>query len=433
MFVILVVTQKKGCQMMILKTASPFLALLVATSVYGVENIKTNVGAKYWYQTAAIEDTPRNDMFQQETSVGVAAVELGISAELFKGLKGKASVIGLDSLGLEKSFVKDISSAGAGWESDDGYYRTQIWLSEANLDYRVAANTSIIVGRQMLNTPLMLTESWNASFNTFDAAMILNNDIPYTTLVAAYIYQHNGGASAGNVTSETGFPSTTMHNGSYYGFGSTYDTATDNVTDGKERAYIFGAIVKPINDLVINAWYYDIDSVTNAYWLDMEYKISGILLGIQNSGMENEAIATADDAMFSALKVGYTLDKLTLDVACSTTATGNAGTRSITNIATGDKSKAYTQSVFHDGATVGTRDTDAWRLAASYKFDGFNLSTSLQEIDQTSIKAMEFDLIATAKVGQYVNLTGMYIHMDYENVTPDKKVDAIRLIAAVKF
>jgi len=418
--------------MIVSKTTAPFLALLLVTSAYAVENVKVTGGAKYWYQTTAVEDTANNDMFQQKTSVGVAAVELGASADLYKGLKGKVSVIGLDSLGLEQSFVKDITTAGAGWESDNGYYRTQIWVTEANLDYKIS-NTSFTVGRQALNTPLLMTERWNASFNTFDAALITNSDIPYTTLVAAYVYQHNGGASAGNATAATGFPSTTMHNGSYYGFGSTYNGTS--VTDGDERAYVFGAVVKPTKDLAINAWYYAIDEVTNAYWLDAEYKISGLFLGIQNSGMENDASATADDAMFTAAKVGYTLDKLVLDAAYSTTATGNTGTRSITNIATGDKSKAYTQSVFQDGFFVGSRDTDTWRFGAAYTFDGFKLSTSLQNMEQTSSEGMEVDLIATAKVGQYVNLTGMYIHqdIDYKAATPNKVVDAIRLIAAVKF
>lgn len=433
--------------MMVSKTTAPFLALLLVTSAYAVENVKVTGGAKYWYQTTATEDTAKNDMFQQETSVGIAAVDVGASADLFKGLKGKVSAIGLHSLGLEQSFVKDIAASGAGWESDHNYYRAQIWVTEANLDYKVA-NTSVVLGRQALNTPLLMTERWNASFNTFDAAMVMNSDIPYTTLVAAYVHQHNGGASAittdgtginanvaNDVASASGSPSTTMHNGSFYGFGSTYNPTTNRMTDGDEGAYVFGAVVKPTKDLAINAWYYDIDEVTNAYWLDAEYKISGLFLGIQNSGMENDASAAADDAMFTAAKVGYTLDKLTLDVAYSTTATGNAGTRSITNIATGDKSKAYTQSVFQDGASVGTRDTNAWRFGAAYKFDALNLSASLQDLEQTTSDGMEFDLIATAKVGQYVNLTAMYIHqdVDYKTTTPDFKKDAIRLIAGVKF
>ncbi|MDD3476477.1 MAG: hypothetical protein PHI38_06385 [Sulfurimonas sp.] len=418
--------------MIVSKTTAPFLALLLVSSAYAIENVKVTGEAKYWYQTTVkdISGQPSGKFFQRESSVGVAAAELGVSADLLEGLKGKVSVMALDSLGLEKSFVKDISSAGAGVE-DNGYYRTQVWITEANLDYKIG-NTSAIVGRQALNTPLLFTERWNASYNTFDAAVLMNSDIPYTTLVAAYVHQHNGGASAGNATA-TNFPSTTMHNGSYYGFGSTYNSTTKEVTDEKNRAYAFGAIVKPVKDLAMNLWYYDINSMFNAYWIDAEYKISGMFFGIQNSGID-VATAGVDNAMVTAAKVGYTLDKLTLDVAYSTTATGNTGTAIITNAATGDKSKVYTQSVFQDGAVVGSRDTDVWRAGAAYQFDGFKISTSYQDVRQATKDGTEVDIIATAKVAQYVNLTGMYIHQDVDEKTAtDFKNDAFRLIASVKF
>lgn len=415
--------------MIVSKTTAPFLALLLVSSAYAIENVKVTGEAKYWYQTT-VKDTTSQKFFQQESSVGVAAAELGVSADLYEGLKGKVSAIALDSLGLEKSFVKDISSAGAGVE-DNGYYRTQIWVTEANLDYKIG-NTSVIVGRQALNTPLLFTERWNASYNTFDAAVLMNSDIPYTTLVAGYVHQHNGAGSIGNATA-TGFPSTTMHNGSFNGFGTTYNSTTDVVTDGKKRAYAFGAIVKPTKELAMSLWYYDINSILGAYWVDAEYKISGMFFGIQNSGID-VATAGADNAMITAGKVGYTLDKLTLDVAYSTTATGNAGSAAIANAATGDKSKVYTQSVFQDGAVVGTRDTDAWRVGAAYQFDGFKISTSLQDVAQTTKDGTEVDIIATTKIGQYVSLAGMYIHQDVDNKTvADFKNDAIRLIASVKF
>lgn len=424
--------------MIVSKTTAPFLALLLATSVYAVENVKVKGEVKYWYQTTAVEDAANNDMFQQNTSVGTAVAELGVSADLFKGLKGNVSAIGADSLGLEKSFVKDISTAGAGWDSDNGYYRTQIWVTEANLDYKIG-NTSAIVGRQALNTPLLFTERWNATYNTFDAAVLINNDIPYTTLVAGYVYQSNGGGHAGNGTATSSFPSTTMHNGEFYGFGSSYNATTHKMTDGKKGAYAFGAMIKPTDKLAVNLWYYDVNSNFTAYWADAEYKISGLTFGLQNAGiaLTNSSI---DNATITAAKVGYSAGAFSTDVSYSTTATGEADTAPIANAATGDKSKVYTQSVFQDGAVVGGRDTDAMRVAASYKFDLLKLTASLQSVEMGSAavtkqeKGTEFDLIATAKIAQYVDLTGMYIHQDVDNrQATGKVVDAIRLIASVKF
>lgn len=416
------------------KTTAPFLALLLAASAYAVENVKVDGKAKLWYQTGVQDISPSGvDMFQQKGSVGQAAFELGATADIIDGLKGRVSLIGLDTLGLEKSFIKDISSAGAGYENGN-YYRTQVWVSEAFIDYKIS-NTSFILGRQALNTPLLFTERWNASFNTFDAATIINSDLPYTTLVAIYVNQHNGGAHAGNGTA-TGFPSTTMHNGESFGFGSSYNAATDNVTDGKKGAFAFGAMIKPIENLACNLWYYDVNSNLTAYWVDAEYKMSGIFMGIQNSGVDVAALG-ADNAMITAGKIGYTIDKFSVDASYSVTDEGNSGTVAIANIATGDKSKIYTQSVFQDGAVVGARDTTAWRVGASYKFDIANLSASVQNTQQDAgimKDGTEFDLVATSNIAKNFDLTGIYVHRDVDMTTAtDFKQDALRLIASVKF
>lgn len=412
------------------KITALLLASLLATSAYAIDNVKMDAKAKLWYQTA-IKDSTSLDMFQKESSVGLSAFELAIKAELLDGLKAKASVIALDTLGLEKSFIKDISSAGAGHDSG-GYYSTQIWVTEANLDYKIS-NTSFIVGRQAINTPLLFTERWNASFNTFDAAIVINSDIPKTTLVAGYVYQHNGGAHAGNATA-TGFPSTTMHNGKFHGFGSSYSGGV--VTDGKKGAYAFGALIKPIDNVAVNLWYYDVNSNFTAYWADASYKASGLFLGIQNAGID-VGTSGVDNAMITALKVGYTIDNLNFHLSYSTTDEGNAGTATIANAATGDKSKVYTQAVFQDGAVIGTRDTEAWKIGARYKFENVTVIGFLQNTksDAHSMKdGTELDLIAATKIGKHFNLKGIYVHRDVDMRTAtDFKQDAIRIIASVKF
>lgn len=141
--------------------------------------------------------------------------------------------------------------------------------------------------------------------------------------------------------------------------------------------------------------------------------------------------------MITAGKVGYTIDKFSVDASYSTTDEGNSGTVAIANIATGDKSKIYTQSVFQDGAVVGARDTTAWRLGASYKFDVAKLSASVQNTkqDSGSMKdGTEYDIVATSNIAKNFDLTGIYIHRDVDMTTStDFKQDAIRLIASVKF
>ena len=255
-------------------------------------------------------------------------------------------------------------------------------------------------------------------------------------MVAGYVNQHNGGASALNKTA-TNFPSTTMHNGESFGFGSTYDSVTDTVTDGKKELYMAGAMIKPAKGLALNLWYYDIESTLSAYWADVSYKDSGLFVGLQNSGVESD-VAGADSAMVTAVKLAYTMDKLNINVSYSATDEGNAGTLNVANFATGDKSKVYTQAVFQDGAAVGTRDTKAWKLGATYKFDNLKLIAFLQNTDQDSStmdEGTEFDLIFTTKIAKLVDLKGIYVHRDVDMVAAgaDYKEDALRLIASVKF
>ncbi|MCK4736972.1 MAG: porin [Sulfurimonas sp.] len=400
------------------------LASTLVTSVYAIENVKVDGKAKLWYQTG-IKDNTTKDMFQQESTSGQAALELGAKADIADGLKGKVSLIALSTLGLEKSFISAIPSAGAGHENGN-YYRTQVWVTEANLDYKID-NTSIIVGRQALNTPLLFTERWNASFNTFDGALVINSDIPNTTLVAGYVNQHNGSGGIGG--------GTTTHNGESFGFGSSYSGGV--VTDGKKGAYAFGAMIKPIDNFAVNLWYYNVNSNFTAYWADASYKASGLFMGVQNAGIDVGA-SGVDNAMVTAVKLGYTMDKLNLNASYSITDEGNAGTATIANFATSDKSKVYTQAVFQDGAVVGTRDTEAWRLGASYKFDNLKLIAFLQNTDQDSStmdEGTEFDLIFTTKIAKLVDLKGIYVHRDVDMVAAgaDYKEDALRLIASVKF
>ena len=100
------------------KITALLLASMLATSAYAIENVKVDGKAKLWWQTAGKNtDAAGIDMFQQKTTVGQAALELGAKADIADGLKGKVSLIALDTLGLEKSFIGGIPSAGAGHEN----------------------------------------------------------------------------------------------------------------------------------------------------------------------------------------------------------------------------------------------------------------------------------------------------------------------------
>ena len=342
------------------------LASVLASTTYAVENIEMTGSAKLWYQTNASDKPGAADIFEQETAVALTEFDLGVKADLFEGLKGEANAVVLDSLGLENDVVSNLSNATvAHQESDGDILDTQWWISTANLTY-TRGKTAVQGGRMALNTPLLFTERWNAGYNTFEGAVVTNTDLPKTELTAMYIIGNNGTGidGAGGPGNGMKIPSTVTHSGNYYGFGSKIDNGgqtgslwTDvTVHDGKKSLYALGANIKPMDDLALNLWYYNISSVKDAHWVDASYKIGGLFLGLQNSGVYGKEGTFADgssytktgDAMITAVKVGYTIDKLNFYGAYSFT-DDEADAPVVTNFSTNRKSKIYTQAVVQDG------------------------------------------------------------------------------------
>ena len=432
-------------------TAS-LLATTLATSAFAVENIEVGASAKLWYQTNTTNKDGSADLFEQPTAVALMEADLGVKADLFEGLKGETNVVILDSLGLENDVVGNLSNATNGHQDgDEDILKTQWWVSTANLKYNTG-NTDVQAGRMTLNTPLLFTEKWNAGYNTFEGGAVTNTDVSGVKLTAMYITGHNGTGLDGAGTPGTGIkiPSTVMYNGNFYGFGSSIDSGTQtgplftNVTvnDGKKSLYSVGAEINPMDDLNVNLWYYNISSVKDAYWADASYKVAGIFLGVQNSGVSGKDTTTAygktGDNMITAVKLGYTIDKLNFFGAYSFT-DDEANAPVIANMSTNRKSKIYTQAIVQDGAIIGAADTTAWKVQGSYKFETWKLTGWVQNVQQEQATnafkdSTEYDIVASTKVGKHVNLKGIYMHRTYDDQgSGNDAFDFVRLIASVKF
>jgi hypothetical protein len=435
------------------------LASVLTSTTYAVENIEMSGSAKLWYQTNVTNATGQPDLFDQAASVGLAEVDLGVKADLAEGLKTEVNAVVLDSLGLENDVVGNLSNATAAHQDADGnILDTQWWVSVANLEY-TTGNTKAKAGRMALNTPLLFTEKWNAGYNTFEGGVVTNTDLPNTKLTAMYITGNNGTGinNAGSPGNGIKIPSTVTHSGNFYGFGTSIDDLGQkgtgpiwtnvDVKDGKKSLYSLGAEIKPTNDLALNLWYYNISSVKDAHWVDASYKLGSLFLGVQNSGVYGKSgtygngnAYESGDGMITAFKAGYTINKLNFFGAYSFT-DDDANAPIVANFSTNRKSKIYTQAIVQDGAIIGARDTKAWKVQASYKFDGWKLLGWVQNTQQDSAPASssfrdstEYDIVAVTKVGKHVNLKGIYMHREYDKTTAgDDNFDFVRLIASVKF
>lgn len=365
----------------------------------------------------------------------------------------------LSTLGLENNLVGAVPAAK---NKNDGTAATgslddQSWTEELYLAYTMGKTTAKI-GRQALSTPLAFTENWNVVDNTFEAAVLLNNDLPDTTLVAAYVGKHNGvGLLQDNVrTDHAGRGSTVAQGGTFSNFGT-------------EGAYAAGAINKSIPNTTVQAWYYNVSAVADAFWLQADAKVMDMVtIGVQYAGMDPKLsratvvaagypVGTEDAAGVKkssdafAVKAAVDVAGVNLYAAYSSVSDGTLG---FANTATGDKSSLYTTlgSIWMDGEIAAAPDTDAWKIGASTKMvPGVTLSASYAEAEvganagaiaavrgaaTASTDFTAWDVVASTKAGP-VDLTAIYTQFDKDVKDPastaDKTTDTIRIIASLKF
>ena len=379
-----------------MKLAKLSLAAIVALGVSAfadVENVKFSGNAKLYYGTS---DAGNADLFDKDGAYGQAAATVAVSADLADGVAGKLSATGLSTLGLENNLVS------ATWAGFDGGTSSQWWVSEAWLA-KTFGNTTLKIGRQELDTPLAFSEKWNIAENTFDAAVLLNSDLPETTLVAAWVGRGNGADDGGVVKGVVG--------------------GTDPFeTYWKKGAYAFAAITKLIPMTTAQVWFYNVNQVADAWWLQADVDLNefaeGLKAGAQYAFIDVDGVS--DDASGFALKLGYAMDNLKLCAAYSST--DDEGPVRIANTATGlsanSQSKLYTEAWWNYGY-VSANDVDAYMLKGAYNVEDIANFTAQYTAADAGKKSMvkdltEFALTASKSFGN-LDTTLAYIYTDADD------------------
>ncbi len=397
-----------------MKLAKLSLAAIVALGVSAfadVENVKFSGNAKLFYGT---NDAGKADLFDKKGAYGQAAATVAVSADLANGVAGKLSATGLSTLGLENNLVS------ATWAGFAGGVDAQWWVDQAWLA-KTFGNTTFKVGRQELDTPLAFSEKWNIAENTFDAAVLLNSDLPQTTLVAAWVGRGNGTGDGGVVRG--------VVNGS--------DPFT---TYWKDGAYAFGGITKLIPMTTAQVWYYDVVNVAQAWWLqadaDLKDLVPGLTAGAQYSNIDVEGVS--NDASAWGVKLGYAMDALKLAAAYSST--DSDGPVRVANTATMlgqySQSKLYTEAWWNYGY-VSANDVDSFMISAEYDMedvaDFYAQYTSADAGNKSMVKDMdEFALTASKSFGN-LNTTLAYIYTDADDQNNGDSYNTIQVYLTYNF
>ncbi|NOQ30874.1 MAG: hypothetical protein GQ570_07100 [Helicobacteraceae bacterium] len=399
--------------------------LIMGANAFAIDNVKVNGATKLIYQTTdksgSFEDN--NDMFSKESAQAQVSATLGVSANLIDGVSAGMEMQALSTLGLENQLVmgvmNDTLPGGAG--TDDAWNVSQMWIATT------LGNTTAKIGRQELNTPLAFTEKWNIVKNTFEAAVLINSDVPKTTLVGAYV----GGS---NADTAKGLTTVNMPSDGSTGFSQFYG-----------GAYAAGAITTAIPMTTAQAWYYDVNTVATATFFQTDTKIDMITGSLQYATVDQVAAgAESNDVM--AAKIAADLGVVKLYGAYSQTGKSNTAVKVGINTATLDKTKIFTGagSIYFDGNTALTNNTSAFKLGVSGKVGSFGLSAAYaqakQEADATRANNSAYDndssvvdLVVKNNIGP-VAVKAVYTSYKTDtSASTDGTNNTLRIYATLKF
>ena len=314
-------------------------------------------------------------------------------------------------------------------------------LSEAYLAYNIS-KTTVKVGRQFISSPLVSGSGSRMIKESFEGALLINTDLPATTLIAGYVNKFQGRTSA-VATSEVGDAPEFTKKGVFPGGG----------TFAFDGAYTGAVINSSITNLTLIGQYAVVNDVAgvadvDVYHLEANYVIpmSGFKLGL--------------DAVYRASQTGSALDAAHLEgdyMAGRISAKGLAGfdlsfaygtTSSSDGLIAGMGNGAdnlYTGTVIRGGSNTYAIDTDSYLFVASYDFSKAGVA-GLKVIGQYASSTqgdahggVDYDTIHAGVSYVVPALKGLTLDLAYETQDKDAPsratvtTDEVRFKANYKF
>jgi hypothetical protein len=392
-------------------------ALLVGSSAFAVDNIKVSGDAQVVYETTDAKGMTSNDvggalagnpttksgtLFDKDSSGADAALHLGLTADLAKNdlvtVSAGAKMTVISTLGLENNFVSNVWAGSHGtptlgttasYATDAGGAKVENanWFNEAYVV--VSSGKSILkVGRQELDTPLAFTETWSIEQNSFEAAAFINQDLPDTTIVAAYVGNGNGAEFFGQDLNAAANNTVT---GLGLAMGPIVNPNGNFTTYGTNGAYALGVINNSFKPLTVQAWYYDVSKLASAVWLQADLNMDGIMAGVQYNTMTLDASGADTNSVVAAM-LGYDMkDVVTIKAAysanSSTGSLGHCGFNTAVN-ANSAQSKLYTEAWWNYG-NVTIKDNTAMNLTVESPVNGLlDLGVYYTMVDNAAAKSV---------------------------------------------
>jgi len=329
-------------------------------------------------------------------------------------------------------------------DAEKSMYKTDMYgsgavLSEAYIAYTIGKTTAK-VGRQYISTPLVGGSGTRMIKEAFEGAVVVNTDLPQTTLAAGYVDKFQGRTStiSGNATGDTpNFEKTAI----FYGVGSSALSFND--------AYTILAINKSIPNLTITGQYALVTDVSGSsigdvdvYYAGLGYVVPmdnfkvGLDGALQKSSTE---AATTYEGNMKALQASLIdLAGFGAKIAYTTTSKDD---NVILGMGNGSGAVAFTAPLIKVASAVSGHNTDAYKVEASYDFakvgvTGLTMLAQYINVNLPSAAPTGDQVYLEGQVAYAIpSLKGLTISAEYENIDNEKSADAneFRFRANYKF
>jgi len=297
------------------------------------------------------EDQGEGGLFQQDNSQGNLGIKVKVAADLGKGFLGGMTAVGVETTGLDGTFVSNSLQS-----TRDNTISGGIGLTEAFV-VRTIGDTTFKVGRQELNTPMMFSEKQYLHPTTFSAAMAINKSFENTTLMGAYVNSSND------------------HNSL-----AIFDE--NNIEAGTG---ILGLLYKPMSNMKVNLWYYQVKNVADIVWGETVYAKDNLMFGAQASNITS---ALNDGTKMTGVQGVYDVegirfigayDRVEMDENAITME--NRGTASLNG-----KTKLFTQMEENSEYVAGIQgeDTHSYKLGMKTRLKGIDITANMGEVTSDS-------------------------------------------------
>ena len=316
---------------------------------------------------------------------------IGYQSPNFSGLTFAAAAYGTYGFDIHH---EDADILGAASYEPSLYGRdfdNYAFIGQAYMNYAYG-NTTIKIGRQELNTPMVGIDDARMLPNLFEAAVLSNTDIENTRIIAAHVTRETvgtfGNIYAGGmlgVTSGYGLGINQALSGDFVNMGTVAlgdtdlnaDGSTDNSTAGVTA---LAAVYTGIENLKLQAWDYIAWNILNAVYLDADYawavtdtvklNVAAQYINERDSGDTFAGFVNSD---YFGGKIGVSYGSLSGYAAYSSTGKSDGATHGGIITPWGGM-PAYTQGMVTRHQFFA--DTDSWKMAGAYTISAYGVSTA---------------------------------------------------------